>query len=144
MRLAEIERVTGASRLDIGNWLKRLTMTSDFPEVQPGAPRDYSYQNVVELAFIAAFVAAGLPPSTSVAFARPFVVSAQAPGVRIGESRAWTVFPAGDHRRAIATDQVDIDKLAASFDEGTPPTFTIVNTDKIFTRVDDLFNHAPP
>ena len=57
MRLSQMESL-GVRRADVGNWQKRLTFTSDLANVSYGQHRDYSYKNTVELALIAAFVAA--------------------------------------------------------------------------------------
>lgn len=136
MRLSQMESL-GVRRADVGNWQKRLTFTSDLASVSYGQHRDYSYKNTVELALIASFVAAGLSASEAVAFARTFVVSAAAPGVYRGTLRKWLVFPAGDHTRAIHTDEPDLAKLSESL--ACPPTFNFVDMSGLFRRVDKLF-----
>jgi len=136
MRLSQMEPL-GVKRADVGNWQKRLTFTSDLASVGYGQHRDYSYQNTVELALMAALIAAGLSPSRAVAVARPFVISATSPGVYRGTLRKWLVFPAGDHTRAIATNEPDLAKLSESL--ACPPTFNFVDIGGLLQRIDNLF-----
>lgn len=140
MRISKIEPVLGASRLDVGNWLSRQTMTSHFQEVLGGQARQFTYQNTIELALIAAFVGAGMPVSKAVAWARPFVLDARAPGVRMGGQRQWLVIPAGDFSKAVQTDEPQLSALTELLEPGAPPVFALVNIAEVFRRVDELFN----
>lgn len=140
MRLSQIEPVLGASRLDVGNWLNRQTMTSHFDEVVSGQARRFSYQNTVELALVAAFVAAGMPVSKAIAWARPFVTEARGPGLRFGQHHQWLVIPAGNFTKAVETAEPQLSALTDLLEPGAPPVFALVNIAEVFRRVDELFS----
>lgn len=139
MRLSQIAPVLGASRLDVGNWLNRQTMTSHFEEVASGQARQFSYQNTIELALVAAFVAAGMPVSKAIAGARRHVVAAHSPRMRLGDKRQWLVYPAGKFSSGIETDQPELASLSGLLEPGAPPVFVLVNIAEVFRRVDELF-----
>lgn len=140
MRLSKLEPLLGASRFDVGNWLKRHTMTSSFETVVSGQARTLTYANAIELSLVAAFVAAGLTAPKAIACARPLVASARGPLARY-DAQEWIIFPGGasDPRRFIMTDKPDFASLQASLGDVIPPSFGLVCIGEVFRRVDALF-----
>ena len=138
--LAELlPTLAGASSRDVENWIARLPLSTSFEKPGRGRPRLFNRANALELAFVAAFVRGGATPSSAVAIARRLVLQAQQPTwERL--LRHWFIFPAGDLRRAVTSDAVDLPAIENELDA---VTLTTVNLKEIVRRVDAVFAERP-
>lgn len=137
MQLIDFIETIGASRRDVENWQARIPTMGRFATLyaptRRGLPRNYSKENVIELAFIAAFVRLGCDLGKANAFAGGLMRQYQT-----GKIRAWLVFPAPDYDSAISTDAPsNSEKIAAM---SRISTVVNIHVAEIVRKVDELFD----
>jgi hypothetical protein len=132
---AEILTIVDASQRDIENWVSRLKLSTEFHETVRGRARLYSRANTLELAYIAALVRGGAELSKAAVFAAGFVRHAQGNDWK-KSLREWFVFPSGDLRRGIGSNNVDIAAIQKEFGS---VTLTLINVGELVRRVNSLF-----
>jgi hypothetical protein len=134
--LSAVAVLTGASPRVIENWVGRLELRTHYQETIRGRARLYSRENALELALIAAFAAAGVPPSTAVAYAESHVRDVRSPyGRRLPR---WVLFAGRDPRYAKGVKSIDA-ALASMDVTGRPPVYAAIDVEEILRRVDEAF-----
>ena len=63
MDMAELASLSGASTLDIQNWLKRLSLTTRYAKTTQGKAQKFNRDNAVEISLIARLVRTGMAPA---------------------------------------------------------------------------------
>lgn len=132
--ILEILPTVGAERHDVENWLGRLTFSSAFETGTPGRARQFSRDNTIELAAIAAFVRMGWLPNTAVAMAGAVMRMA-----KVNKVREWAVFST-ESPNGYATNVIDMDRIARDVAAASEvPIVRLVPIGEIVRRVDRLF-----
>ncbi|SFO91207.1 MerR family transcriptional regulator [Tranquillimonas alkanivorans] len=138
MKMDEFKDTIGASRREIENWLNRVDpFLSTFEPTRRGIPREYTKENVIELAFIAAFIRAGLELQSASAYARTMLRH-----YRNKEVRAWVAFPAGDAASSKATDDISGTDFAALAARSDRSAVTVIHVSAVFEKIERLFARA--
>lgn len=136
--ITEIEAATGASKIDIDNWIRRQALATEYTSPPRGLSREYSYENALELGFMGALVAGGVKPSR----AAPYVASLLR-NVQAGRPREFLVFRGADPTTAVATDEIKpatLDQLGPAGD--APGVITLIELGKIIRRVERAFEEV--
>lgn len=121
----------------IGNALKRVTLSSGFDGVQ-GRTRLMTKANVVELAFLAAFVSAGAKLADAAAYAAMYVRQHRA-----GNVREWIFFSVGSGAKtATGTDDLSAAALAQLAAKSNPPGLVVIQAGEIIRRIDRFFEEG--
>lgn len=121
----------------IGNALKRVTLSSGFDGVQ-GRTRLMTKTNLIELAFLAAFVSAGAKLMDAAAYAAMYVRQQRA-----GKVREWIFFSVGSGAQsATGTDELSADKLAQLASKSNPPGVVVIQAGEIVRRIDRFFEEG--
>jgi hypothetical protein len=133
--ISEIVGPIGATSKDIERWIRTLDLQTSYrPRTKiQGSTRYYSRDNVLELAFIAAFAKAGIRPGVGVAHAYDHVQKSKSE--RLPE---WTVFRAGIPNVLIHTDDLN-SKAVTEFLTAGPCAAVVIAFSIIVRRIDDLF-----
>jgi hypothetical protein len=137
LKLSEIHEPFGAARSDYETWLTRkeqLGLRTEYAETVSGSARRFSFENVLELALINAYVRAGVAtPSTAAAYA-DMTLDCLKCGYHIHE---FSVFTGGDFSTGYSVDSLDsVDFKAA---DRAAPVFSIVQVGEVLRRVKRLF-----
>jgi len=109
MILVAFQDKIGISRTDAENWLSRLPLSTEYAPTVRGVPRDYSRENVLELAFLAAMIRTGWPPRKAVRIVRELLQDTWG-------MAAWLGWPAGNIEAAAGASSLEAlraDDLAA-------------------------------
>jgi hypothetical protein len=133
----ELANIVGAKPKDIDNWLQRTELLARFRSTRTGARRTVSYGNVLELAFIAAFVRTGIKASAAVTLASIFARRAVD-----GRLKEWLVFEPNDDPALLATSDSlpSAETLALRASTARPAALIILNVGEILRRVTALFS----
>jgi hypothetical protein len=129
---AQITPVVGADVNNIDNWIGRLELSTKFEPSRRGRERQFTRENTIELAIVAALVQAGLKPQSAAAYADMGLRN-----LRHGGQREWLIFPAGDATKAFGSDQPDPAALAKKFGA---VALSFVHVGEIVRRVEELFS----
>lgn len=124
----------GASRTDVENWRDRVHLWTEYEPTTPGVAQNYSRENVLEMAVIAAMKKAGCPLRSASAYAGMVIR-----GHRNGDLRKWLVFPAGDFAQGTGTNdpaRVDFADLAG---KSPQRAVSLIHVGAIVETVDKLF-----
>jgi hypothetical protein len=135
-RMAEILSTIGASSHDVENWTRTLHLSTKFQPTISGRARLFSRDNVLELAFLAAFTRAGAKPATCVAFAAAMVRDATN---QIGGPFEWLAFTAGDLNSATPFDDFSPKAFAKIAKKLSPAVIALVAVGETVRRVNALF-----
>ncbi|HEX2492670.1 MAG TPA: MerR family transcriptional regulator, partial [Steroidobacter sp.] len=84
---AELSAVSGATTRDIENWMVRLPLRTKFKRTVQGRARDFTRDNAVEIAMVAALVRSGFTPAAAAER-----VSVLLKMWERGEAVGWTLF----------------------------------------------------
>ena len=132
---SELVTAFDATPRDIENWISRLdNLTTKFQETTQGKSRLYSKANALELAFIAGVVRGGATPREGAIYAATLLRK-----LKYGGFKQWLVFPAGNLKTAISSDNPTLDSMVAEFGS---TTLTFVATGEIVRRVNALFEEG--
>lgn len=138
MQLIDFQDKIGASRRDIENWQARIPgmggFTTTFEATRRGVPRDYSKENVIELAFIAAFVRVGCELSKARAFSGGLIRQ-----LRTGHLRDWLVIPAPDFASATGTADIAGTDFAEVARGSDCSAVTVIHAAGIVGKINDMF-----
>lgn len=135
MQMTNFLDAIGASRRDVENWTSRLDLSTEFAGTRAGAARQYSKENVVELAMISALTRSGCPLRSAAAYTAMVLRN-----YRSDTLRDWIVFPAQEFTSGISTNEpkeVDILALAQKSAVGS---VTSIHVKSIIQKIDELFN----
>ncbi len=134
---AEISVLVGAKYKEIDNWLQRPELFNRFKSTRTGARRSMSRSNVLELAFLAAFVKAGFKVTLAIRLAAAFV---RLEGT--GKIREWIVLePNQDPETARHLDELPpTSTLTFRASNATPTLLVIFNVGETVRRIDTLFS----
>jgi hypothetical protein len=135
-KFAEIESVLvacgGSVRASLTHIARKLPRT-ELIETVSGSARPFSRENVFEMASASALIKGGAKTSAAFAYAANFQTM-----IHFKEPfPEWFVFAAGDLRRAIHADSIDLAKVRRELAD--PVTLSIVNLHEIKKMVDDLY-----
>jgi hypothetical protein len=133
--MSSVLSITGATQRDIENWISRLALATVYEQAGRGRARNFSRENVLELAFLAALMDGGVQAlPLAAAYAATFLRH-----VEIGGVPKWFVFAAGDPSTGFAADTLN-DELFGRFSlQGRPAVITAINMKEIVARVDEYF-----
>ena len=128
--ISKIEEI-GVSQRDIDNWIPRLHLRNYEPTVR-GRSRRYSWPNALDLAFISAFVKAGVRPSSAAAYAELFRDAAMR-----GQISRFFAFANGDPTHGEGSDDLDLKEWLLKFPAAT--SICLIPVREIADRVDAYF-----
>ncbi|MBB5051541.1 hypothetical protein HNQ36_001495 [Afipia massiliensis] len=134
---SELSELVGARSKDIDNWLQRPELLTRFKSTRTGARRSVSRLNVIELAFLAAFVRTGIKASTAVKLASDFAVRANRK-----ELSDWLVFEPGEDPSGAGTlDHLpSTETLTLRTATARPPIVVLINVGEMVRRIDEVFS----
>lgn len=133
----ELADIVGVKPKDIDNWLQRTELMARFRSTRTGARRSVTYGNVLELAFIAAFVRTGVKASAAVKLASIFSVRATQ-----GHIKEWLVFEPSEDPAFLETSDTlpSAETLALRANSARPAALIILNVGELLRRVTALFS----
>lgn len=134
MILQDFGDTLGVSRVNADNWQTRLDLSTEYAPTIRGVPRQYSRENVIELAVIAAFTKAGCPARRAAAYAA--AVLRQDRGRQL---KKWLIVLAGEFQHGRSTNdpsEVSLIEMAAM---SPNQVVTLIHVGAIVATVDRLF-----
>jgi hypothetical protein len=139
LKLSEFDLQIGATTRDLHNWLDRLSLRTSYATTVSGSARRFSFENVLELALINAYVRVGVAPQPAVALAEKTLQAVRA-RIKIPD---WDVFAAGNFtpQHCLSADKLEgisfYDRMDDQVDEA--PCFSVVCVGEVVRRVKRLF-----
>lgn len=130
--MANLVRISAATRFDIQNWLNRVELRSVVPPTGQGRAREFTEENVVEITCIAAFVAMGISPSSAAAYGAVLLRHWRRSRQPV---RRWLVFAAGKPDTMKGTDHLSEEALEGLDRQGTP-IVCAVDAAALFERIE--------
>ena len=134
--MSEVIAITGGSQRDIENFIGRQQLASPIAPAGRGRARSFTQENVVELAALAAFVAAGMPPSAATAHAARLLRDWKHSG---RPSRRWLVFVAGKPEAGKSADRLSDELLEGLDMSGPAPVVCAIDQAAMFDRIEAHF-----
>lgn len=138
MQLNDFAEEFGLARADAENWLARVELRTDYQPTARGRSREFSRENVVELAMIASLVAVGFRPSKAVVWAEIVVDEYR----NRRSAPEFLAFPAQKFERCISGDEVSPDQLAELAALSPFRAAILINSGDVVRRVESLFTEA--
>jgi len=134
---SEIASVVGARARDIDVWLQRPELIQRFKSTRHGARRSMSRENALQIAFLAAFVKAGIKISKAIKISELFLKLEKK-----GEIKEWILFD--PEKELSAANQFEdfstLESLKLRAITATPPLAVILATGETIRRIDQLFS----
>ena len=134
---SEIGSVVGAKAKEIDIWLQRPELIHRFKSTRHGARRSMSRENALQLAFLAAFVKAGIKVSQSIELSERFLKLEKS-----GRIKEWILFnPGEDLSVASQFDEFSsIENLKLRASTAAPALVVAFAARETVRRIDNLFS----
>lgn len=68
LRMSDVSNISGATRDTINKWIERGVLETEIPTTSAGVAREFTRENAVEIAFLAALVNGGIDPTSAKGF----------------------------------------------------------------------------
>jgi hypothetical protein len=128
----EVAALAACSTTDIENWIKRLTLTTDFPDVGRGNRRIFSEENTLEIAYISALTKSAVSPRAAVPIAAKWL--------SLSPSPSYWVIADGDYASPLEYDSVfDVICHIEGLNASPNICVSIVNVQEIIDRVSAVY-----
>jgi len=132
MILVDFQEKIGISRSDAENWLARLDLSTAYAPTVRGIPRNYSRENVLELAFLAALIKTGWPPRRAVGVVRDVLADTWGP--------VWLAWPAGRFEEPMGASHIEALGVEGLAKQSPHRAISAIHIGDIRATVDRLFS----
>lgn len=133
MRMSAFLGEFGLTRIDVENWINRLTLRTAYAPTIPGRARQFSRVNALEIAIIGALIATGCKASSAPAFAEIIVDD-----YRNGTLKKWLIIPGGDPQNAYTTDQITTAQIIDLTEASPSRAAVLIDVKSIADKVDAI------
>ncbi len=138
MQMSDFLDVFDLRRADVQNWIARPTVQlhTEYADTVAGAAREFSRQNVIELATIGALVSAGAKPSDAAMWSEVGVDAYRNPH---STPVRFMIFPANRFDMMETCTKLDGDHLTKLISSTHKGAVVIIDVGSIIDRANDLF-----
>lgn len=136
MDMAGLANLSGASTLDIQNWLKRLSLTTRYAKTTQGKAQKFNRDNAVEISLIARLVRTGMAPAMAAERVRLLFKQWE-----LNQPLGWVVFFCEEKDSALGVlceDEPPTAKTLDLLDEHNS-IYVLMNAARLVDRVDAYF-----